>query len=1217
MACINPNNPTFQTLAKKLGSYMLAEVEFSKLQKEDFVIQNNGTFLNTSEEKRKEIFENYVNLMDRKREGKSISFDKFNQMFDNLQVFKHKNTFIFGEWDVKNNVFKGRLMSSPGIKELYGALDVLFANTDFVASVPSDIGSMLERKGLYKLDIGKEYNFKGEEMVKNLYFSNKELVEKIFKTTPENVTTEQVKKYDEFFNYWSLINKLKKEYESKNFDNLLSILKEIGIYDYNAYKLVKKIKQGKITNADTEAVVKEIIKNSAINKVNIDNTDLINNPKVYDELNTELNKTLATYLSKFGVKTELLEDIQDKLGIDSLAHIDILNKILYVDKNNQENYPQQTGKVVAYMMQHNPYMQEIISKMRKLSMFKKLTDDELFEAIGDLISDQLHKKTNTELPKDLIESIKNLIKQFFDFLNDIQMSRINKNIGFIADNILLQNQSLITQSVYKPGSVGKKVSKISLEEALKSDVFGNSIVEKMAKYFILTGSITLSEQGTVYRPNENQIHDLDWVSSLTREKSIKIFNELYPNNKYIRNIYNPEYQTDTWLIAPEGYKIENLKIDNSKKTNKIIGYDIVDLNNKIVSSYIPLSDSHTGKVEAKLIDIFSYEKVTEKKTANKEITLDSGTKLKIADWRNTFEAKLKFGRLKDIWDYNRFIPNDNIYKEKTNDISGVKLGVEELFNENPELANEVYEALGFRNKHWSGHTISTFNKAANEFINKFKGKFPFRIVGSAALSLNNKLDRVPNDIDLLVEDTYSSVFYGGAEINENSPKFVQEIKKVYGQTYITGGFDDVSGALLYIPELNLYIEPKFYSKEQLDSDKSLVQDVTNIKDEKKIWNEEILQITPQQKQQALQVYSQYLESLNKPNTNPILQGNQQEQVKKFAELQERLNNKEFTEPAKSVFENSTELQEAVYEALGFRTQDDNLKDLSFELADSDSEHDYFKVFYRGKDLTTDGKVTTDEITLSLHNQGYIDGIEIPVNLRNKGLGKSIYRKINSELLNGELKSDSLGRISEDAKRVWESLVKSGEAIKTTRGYKFKETQITPQQKQQALDVYTDYIARVSLGIIKNPSSGEYNYYSKVKDIVYRGGNLGTKQPQDVEAFTTNKSYAKYRAEQNNTQVYPAILNIQESKLLDKKEIRTLSLDRDEFEYQDYGFTDNKDQTKQLGNFYTIKENNRHILGSKQDIEGFKKFVEQPIIEEIKEIKPEGLPSIDRTNKTCK
>ena len=35
---------------------------------------------------------------------------------------------------------------------------------------------------------------------------------------------------------------------------------------------------------------------------------------------------------------------------------------------------------------------------------------------------------------------------------------------------------------------------------------------------------------------------------------------------------------------------------------------------------------------------------------------------------------------------------------------------------------------------------------------------------------------------------------------------------------------------------------------------------------------------PNQKKQAQQLYSEYLESLNKPNTNPILQGNQQPDV---------------------------------------------------------------------------------------------------------------------------------------------------------------------------------------------------------------------------------------------------------------------------------------------------------------------------------------------------
>ena len=684
-----------------LGPAINTNLDLNPTPISGFTIQNNGTFLNISELEKQKIYENYVNLMDRKREGKSITFQKFELMFNNLQVFNYKNTYIFGEWDSANNVFKGRLMSSPGIKELYGALDVLFDNVDFVASVPSDIGSMLERKGLYKLDVGKEYNFRGEEMIKNLYFSSKELVEKIFKTTPEKVTAEQVKKYDTFFNYWQLIGNLKKAYEEKNFNQISSILKEIGIYDYNAYKLVKKLKQGSLTNEDMESVVTTIIKNSANNKVNIDKTDLLNNPEIYNDLNTELNKTLATYLSKFGIKTEVLEDIQDKLGIDSFAHIDILNKIIYVDKTNQENYPQQAGKLIAYMMQHNPLMSEVTSKMKKLSMFNNLSDDELFEAAGDLISQELYNKTDTTLPQDLIESIKNLIRQFFDFLNSIQISRINKNIGFIADNILIQNQSLITQSVYKPGSVGNDVSKISLREALKSDAFGNSVVEKMAKYFILTGSITLSEQGTVYRPDENQVHDLDWVSSLSREESIKLFNELYPDNKYIRNITSDEFQTDTWLIAPEGYKIENLRLDTSKKvfkngietgsTNKIIGYDIVDSNGDIVSSYVPLSDSHTGTIEAKLIDIFSYPNATEKQTANKEITLDSGTKLKIADWRNTFYAKLEFGRLKDIWDYNRFIPKDNIF----NSSSDVEFF--EVSNDtNENIAAEVFNQIANR-----------------------------------------------------------------------------------------------------------------------------------------------------------------------------------------------------------------------------------------------------------------------------------------------------------------------------------------------------------------------------------------------------------------------------------------------------------------------------------------------------------------------------------------
>ena len=45
--------------------------------------------------------------------------------------------------------------------------------------------------------------------------------------------------------------------------------------------------------------------------------------------------------------------------------------------------------------------------------------------------------------------------------------------------------------------------------------------------------------------------------------------------------------------------------------------------------------------------------------------------------------------------------------------------------------------------------------------------------------------------------------------------------------------------------------------------------------------------------------------------------------------------------------------------------------------------------------------------------------------------------------------------------------------------------ITNEKKQQALDFYTDYIAKISLGLEVNPMTGEYND-SVVNDVVYHG-----------------------------------------------------------------------------------------------------------------------------------
>ena len=803
------------------------EVKSSPVQKT--VILNNGNYLNLSEEKKKEIYENYVNLMDRKREGKAVDISKFDLVFNNLQVFNYKDTYIFGEWDVENNIFRGRLMSSPGIKELYGALDELFKTVDFVASVPEDIGKMLEKKGLYKLEVGKNYNFRGEEMIKNLYLSDEKLIRKIFKKATNAVTEEDVKKYDTFYNQYStqakfidnyipysikkeqqqnikkdvsasalseilsildkdkidfktlyyvqllsqkfseyikeqpqyesreeLFKKISKEvdnifikiresaisnkkfnyFENKNKElindiegaikdklsiyipkiqvddqNFYENLKELGIYDYNAFRLARKIKSGKVTEEDKSSFIKEIVKNSSLNKITIDKTDIFNDPKIYSELDTELNKTLANYLSNFGITTEVLENFQDKFNTDSFATVDILNKIIYTSKNNQTDYPQQAGKLIAYMMQHNPLVTEVMKDLKKYSIYRSLSKDELLDTVGDLIAEQLYKKTNTDISKSLLDKLKMLIHQFFINLTTLKLNRINRNVGFIADNVLLQNQSLITSSIYKPGAQDKKTSQVNLEEALKNDKFGNDIVDKMADHFILTGSPSLSEQGSILRPIENHLHDLDWVSPYEKTKTEKLFNSLYPNNQFVREIKGENNDTKTWLIVPEGYKIINLEIIGDKNT--VMGYDIVDENNNIVSSYDKKNDNHTGKIEAKLIDIFIYTNDKSRKEDSTGIPyiLPSGKVLLLSDWRITFKAKLGYARLKDIWDYNRFVP----YKSTSN--------LETFLDENGEpklstissflISNKKNSEPGVINNN-SGVTFTTDNPLFNK-----------------------------------------------------------------------------------------------------------------------------------------------------------------------------------------------------------------------------------------------------------------------------------------------------------------------------------------------------------------------------------------------------------------------------------------------------------------------------------------------------------------------
>jgi hypothetical protein len=370
----------------------------------------------------------------------------------------------------------------------------------------------------------------------------------------------------------------------------------------------------------------------------------------------DLSKILETYLNQFGIVVKDINEIKDNLEIDELGFADILSKIAYV--KDKKDLPPIAGEFIAYMMQYNPLVSDIIKELSQTNNYKNLDKSEYFKIIGGLISNDLQNKLEGNYSKSLLQKLKQLIKEFFSLLNNTPVDLINKNIGIISNNILQQNKKLITASLYKPGAFGKPTKQVSLQEAIDSDKFGASIINKLSKKgFILTGSTSLGEQGTIQRPDENLLHDIDWVSSFNRKETERLLKQAYPEAIKIRDIYGEGYITDTWIITPEGYKITNLKKETSY--NIITSYNVVDKNNKIVGTYRLETQKESSQkkeivtgIEAKVIDFFTYEEYNQRKPFEK-------AGIKLANWKDIFKAKLQFARYKDIWDYNRFIPKEN------------------------------------------------------------------------------------------------------------------------------------------------------------------------------------------------------------------------------------------------------------------------------------------------------------------------------------------------------------------------------------------------------------------------------------------------------------------------------------------------------------------------------------------------------------------------------
>jgi predicted kinase len=987
---------------------------------------------------------------------------------------------------------------------------------------------------------------------------------------------------------------------------------------------------------------------------------------LYDIINKETGEVIASKVRVLSVSKDSKSEIAKKYGLEHTP-----TKVFNANRSIAFALYRQKPSKAKYIAQAKKYLYDAIKFLNPEETNLKINLNKIEELLSSFPEEMWDYINTTYSPEDSTNinasiSLQNEIKFNLPKLGFIQ--EIEKITGIPLQGVSFKNydRSGFLAKVFKYSKLnGGWGNTITIDNSMTTKELQASI-----RYYLSTKNVfkSTTEEENVRKYAEHRRIDYDKLKELVFGDIDKALDNIAYNNtgnsdtielsKWRESIRNYDWQSVELFSKPyENFQntVKERIITKFKDKNLSNGishleyffnsgsFNWLNINFNNISGQYYLSDMETeanvgvktkmgGIINPFEMKIYQKPKAGENFLQEKEIfnrlaavlhepfhalhALSYGTKEEL-ELRKAFDNlyRTEFGKemMNQVFGsgYNnqQQISYDTLYKEFTAFTTQLMLYPKQWIKNTDLRSNDIYEFIEkiqtLQDKTYeeivkTQQKIGTIEKTITE-EEQIKLSFLEKLYNYLVKALNKiiplskKFTNLIVDSKLVEKKVIEDVFGEVEETVTKTLKLPDNVKKSKEQ------FLEAMKELQSAINTLMQIDGKLFSSEN----------ITNFFTSNKFNQEQgSLSDYTSQKSQENNSFQQFQQSLNKPNTNPILQGNQKPDV--------------ILPIGTSGSGKSTFIKSLPQENLVVIEPDAMRVEFTGDMNDKSKDKEiYEEAAKRAVQAIKQGKqVVFDTTNLTKDKRlPFIEAIkkEIPnANIQYKLM------ELNPELAKQRIKADiaagknranvpdaTIDRHAESYKQMLEDIKSepiSNFDIQQEQVKKFTELQErlnnkeflegaknafeSSEELQQfgTQEEYNSYIARVSLGIIKNPSSGEYNYYSKVKDIVYRGGNLGTKQPQDVEAFTTNKSYAKYRAEQNNTQVYPAILNIQESKLLDKKEIRTLSLDRDEFEYQDYGFTDNKDQTKQLGNFYTIKENNRHILGSKQDIEGFKEFL---------------------------
>jgi predicted kinase len=292
-------------------------------------------------------------------------------------------------------------------------------------------------------------------------------------------------------------------------------------------------------------------------------------------------------------------------------------------------------------------------------------------------------------------------------------------------------------------------------------------------------------------------------------------------------------------------------------------------------TYVAMMQAGTNKSKYNFLNLTDFDKFIDIMNDETAKFLTSPAKLKmLIDFKNKFEqVNSQTNRTRSR--FKNYLTGLDVEKiEARSAVKAIKpkKGVEELFNENPELANQVYSALGFKSKPDVILPIGTSGSGKSTFIKSLPQENLVVIEPDAMrVEFTGDINDKSKDKEIYEEAAKRAVaaIKQGKQVvfdttnltKDKRLPFIEAIKKALPNANIQYKLMELNPELAK-QRIKAQIERgenrANVSDETIDRHaKSYKQMLEDIKNEP-ISN---FEIAPQQKQQALQVYSQYLDTI--------------------------------------------------------------------------------------------------------------------------------------------------------------------------------------------------------------------------------------------------------------------------------------------------------------------------------------------------------------------